>query len=427
MKKIFTYIVLLMSILLVLSSCEDKIIETYTANVPVYITHDELRSSIQQENSRSLENPGKIYFYNNYLFVNEYLKGIHIIDNTNPLLPQNTGFINIPGNVDIAIKDDILYADSYIDLVAIDISDLNSISEVNRLKEIFPYILPPLRDENYRVDEVDYSKGIVIDWELKEVTREVEEQNYRIYPWYSGVDYMALSYGNGTGGYSSGASSFGVGGSMARFTAFEDILYTIDSYSLKIIDIKTPDDINLVKTISVGWNAETLFPSGNNLFIGSQQGMIIYDITNPYNPTFVSDYWHITSCDPVVVEGDYAYVTLRSGNWCGETTDQLDVIDISNLAEPNLVRSYAMTEPYGLGIDNSTLFICDGSAGLKIYNTTDVMNIDENIIATFSNINTYDVIPLNGVLMLIGNDGLYQYDYSNLENIELLSTIDISN
>ncbi|MFC2152075.1 LVIVD repeat-containing protein [Bacteroidota bacterium] len=426
MKTILKSILYLLTLTVIFSSCDDQIIETYVANVPIYITYDELRSSVQSETPRNLEKPGKIYFYNDYLFINEYLDGIHIIDNSDPSSPQNIGFINIPGNVDIAIKDDILYADSYVDLVAMNITDLNNISEVNRLEDIFPYILPPF-DENYRVDEVDYQIGIVVDWELKKVTREVHERIYPVYPWFESADYMLSSYSNGRAGYSSGASSFGVGGSMARFTLKDNALYIIDSYSLSLIDIASVNDIYLVKSLYIGWNIETIFPSGDNLFIGSQSGLLIYDISSPFNPVYVSDYWHVTSCDPVVVEGDYAYVTLRSGNLCGEATDQLDVIDISILTDLTLVRSYAMTEPYGLGIDNSTLFICDGSAGLKIYDATDPLNITDNIIATFPDIETFDVIPFNGVLMLIGDDGLYQYDYSNLTDIQLLSSIAISN
>ena len=425
MKNILKSNLVLLIAVVLFSSCHDQIIETYVANVPVYITYEELRSSIQSESSQNLKNPGKIYFYNNYLFINEYLNGIHVIDNSDPSSPQNIAFINIPGNVDISIKDDILYADSYVDLVAIDISDLSNITEVSRLEEVFPYILPPY-DENYRVDDIDYEKGVVIDWELKKITREVEQHFYPVYPWYESSDYMLSSYSNGTAGYSSGASSFGVGGSMARFTAKDNVLYTIDSYSLKVIDIADYENMLLSKTINIGWNIETLFPSGDHLFIGSQSGMLIYDISNTFNPTFVSDYQHVTSCDPVVVEGNYAYVTLRSGNLCGETSDQLDVIDISDLANPTLVKSYLMTEPYGLGIDNSILFVCDGGSGLKIYEASDILHIEDNIIATFPNIETYDVIPVNGVLMLIGDDGLYQYDYSELTNIKLLSTIPIT-
>lgn len=420
--KILFLIIILSTVFI---SCDDKIVETYTANVPIYISYEELRSSVNEEPAKELVNPGKIYFYNDLIFINEYLKGVHIIDNSNPASPINTKFINIPGNLDISIKDDMLYADSYVDLVAIDISNLNEITESNRLEDIFPYILPPY-DQDYRVDDVDYNKGIVVDWELKKITKEVEENSYPIY-WYDGINYMESAFARGTSGYSSGASSFGVGGSMSRFTAIENVLYAIDGYSINIINIESPENIYLIKNFYVSWNIETLFPSGDNLFIGSQNGMIIYDISNVYNPVYVSDYWHMTSCDPVVVEGDYAYVTLRSGNFCGEINDQLDVIDISNLVEPTFVASYPMTEPYGLGIDNSTLFVCDGEAGLKIYDASDVLSIDDNLISSFPDIQAYDVIPINDILLLIGDDGFYQYDYSNLSDISLLSSITIAN
>ena len=423
MKRIGFFLLFVNFILF--NGCDDIIIETFLANVPIYITYEELREPVTTEESRNLEKPGKIYFYQDYLFINEYLEGIHIIDNTNPSSPQNMGFINIPGNVDIAIKDDILYADSYVDLVALDISDLNQITEVSRLKDLFPYILPPY-DENYRLDDIDYTKGIVVDWELQKITREVEPNIYPVFPWYESGD-LSASYANGRAGYSSGSSSFGVGGSMARFTGKDDVLYTIDTYSLKVVDIKDFNNMLLTKTIHVGWNIETIFPSGNTLFIGSQNGLIIFDISNVYNPTYISDYWHITSCDPVVVEGDYAYVTLRSGNLCGEINDQLDVVDISDLTNPTHVKSYSMAEPYGLGIDDSILFICDGSAGLKIYDASDPLKITDHLIAHFPDIETYDVIPVNGILMMIGDDGLYQYDYSNLTDIQLLSSITVGN
>lgn len=419
-------IIFLLIVTSIFTSCDDKIMETYKANVPVYITYEELRSSVQTEAVRNLENPGKIYFYNDYLFINEYLKGIHVINNSNPSSPQNIAFINVPGNVDISVKDDILYADSYIDLVALDISNISNIVEVNRLIDIFQYIIPPY-DNNYRVDDINYDSGVVVDWELKKITREVEQQNYPIYPCYDNVDYMEVSYATGTSGYSSGASSFGVGGSMTRFTIKNNVLYAIDSGELKVVDITNHTDLLLISSLYVTWGIETLFPSGDHLFIGSQTGMLIYDITDPKYPLFISEYQHITSCDPVVVEGDYAYVTLRSGNLCGEESNQLDVIDISDLENPEWVESYSMTEPYGLGIDNSTLFVCDGSAGLKIYDASEVDSIADNIIATFPDIKSYDVIPVNGILMLIGDDGLFQYDYSDLNDIQLLSSIAIIN
>jgi hypothetical protein len=84
-----------------------------------------------------------------------------------------------------------------------------------------------------------------------------------------------------------------------------------------------------------------------------------------------------------------------------------------------------MFNPHGLGIDGDLLFICDGNAGLKVYNKTDPMAILSNQLAHFADFNTYDVIPYNGVLMLIGSGGIYQYDYSDPTNLTLLSQIPI--
>jgi hypothetical protein len=133
----------------------------------------------------------------------------------------------------------------------------------------------------------------------------------------------------------------------------------------------------------------------------------------------------MNSCDPVVVEGDYAYVTLRDGTTCNTFTNQLDVVNISNVTNPRLEYSYPMTNPHGLGIRDGVLFICDGAAGLKIYDAADPGKITANQLAHFPGINTFDVIPLHNVLLMIGDDGLYQYDYSDLKDIKQLSLIPV--
>ena len=84
-----------------------------------------------------------------------------------------------------------------------------------------------------------------------------------------------------------------------------------------------------------------------------------------------------------------------------------------------------MTNPQGLGKDGDLLFICYGSAGLKVYDATDPKLISEHLIYSYPNIKAYDVIPIGGVLVLIGDDGLYQYNYSDVKNISLISTISV--
>jgi len=178
--------------------------------------------------------------------------------------------------------------------------------------------------------------------------------------------------------------------------------------------------------VAVERDIETLFVLEDKLFIGSTTGMIIYDLQNAASPSFISEITHFTSCDPVVVAGDYAYVTLHSGNRCGGFSNQLDVINISDLYMPVLEETYEMYNPFGLGIDNGTLFICDGDAGLKIYDASNPpYEIDQHLIASYPGINAYDIIPYNNIAMMIGEDGLYQYDYSELDSLVLLSEITV--
>ncbi len=415
---------LLVIILVVIgSSCQDKIEETYLVNEPEYMSYNELRASFDVVEPQEILQPGKLYFKDDLIFVNEYQKGIHIVYNEDPANPVVIKFIEIPGNVDLAIKGRILYADSYVDLLAIDISNLDDIREVTRIENAFPYIIPEVTEG--MIEEIDEQQGVITGWKRVEKTVEVKPGDYN-YPEFRGweMDFAVNSAAQVKGPNVSG-EGIGVGGSMARFTLYDQYLYAVDISMLRLFNISAEASPVLEKEFSIGWNIETIFPYDEKLFIGSRTGMIIYGLEDPSNPEYISEFWHASSCDPVVVEGDYAYVTLRAGNLCGNNESQLDVIDISNISNPRLIKEYPMVEPYGLGIDNSVLFVCDGDAGLKIYNASDPMEISSNMLINYPDINAFDVIPLGDVLLLIGIDGLYQYDYADLENIYQLSHIPI--
>jgi hypothetical protein len=407
-----------------LISCKDKIEQVYTVNEPVYLSYNALRSSFKVAEGQPIIHPGKIYFKDHYIFVNEYQKGIHVIDNSDQEAPQIVKFIEIPGSVDLAIRDNILYADSYVDLVAIDISNLEDIREVKRIQNVFPYMIPIC--DNGIVETVDQDQGVVVGYKTAERTVNVENNNsYPQYPYWR-EDFVYMDAANPSGIKGESANS-GTGGSMARFMVYDNYLYTVDNSSLRLFSIAAPSDPTMVKEMYVGWNIETLYPYENKLFLGSTTGMFIYNLQDPSNPEFISQFRHASSCDPVVVEGDYAYVTLRAGNLCGDSRSQLDVIDISDIQNPQQIADYTMEEPYGLAVDDTLLFVCDGSAGLKIYSASDPRTIDQHKLAQYPNIQAFDAIPLGNTLVMIGTDGLYQYDYSDPANIHPLSVIPIVN
>ena len=367
-------------------------------------------------------NPGKIYFKDNLLYINELNEGIHVVDNTDPASPQIMAFIEIPGNYDIAIRGNILFADSYIDLVALDISDPNNPVEIDRLENAFPNVLPPM-DEALPIVDLDFTKGVVVSWKTREHTETIERDGSHNKTFitfdHTGVSRFAAVE------VSIQSSGTGIAGSMARFTIFGDYLYAVHNNSLRLFNTGSVPGMSSDKQIDLQRVVETIFPYDEKLFLGTTTGMLVYGLSNPSNPVFISAFDHINSCDPVVVYGDFAYVTLRSGNECEGFTNQLDVVNISNITNPQLVKSYPMYNPHGLGIDSNVLFICDGDAGLKVYDAADPVNIANNMLTAFPGIKAYDVIPVNGLLMMIGADGLYQYDYSDLDDLILLSTIPV--
>ncbi|KPK86600.1 MAG: hypothetical protein AMS27_04755 [Bacteroides sp. SM23_62_1] len=422
-QKLHSFIYILILTAFILPGCQDRIYETYELNNPVYLTYDELREAVSDTLPINLEHPGKIYIRGDMLFVNEVRKGIHIIDNSDPASPQVLKFIEIPGNIDLAVKGNVLYADSYIDLVVIDISDLSDINEIGRIEDVFSYSIPPYESQQ-RVGEIDQSLGVVVGWKTETVTEEISEpflHSFTVRGWEATTMNNAF-YGAKSGG---GNNSAGTGGSMARFIIYENILYTIDISTLHFFDVSESTTPWAVGNQSIGWNIETVFIAKDHLFIGAQTGMYIYSLYDPVKPQYISTYWHRTSCDPVVVEGNYAYVTLRTGTLCEQDVNQLDVVDIRDLDNPEKIKSYTMYNPHGLGIDNGILFVCDGEEGLKVYNASDPYNIKANKLAHFPDINAFDVIPIDDLLIMVGKDGIYQYDYTNLENIELLSTLPI--
>ena len=424
MKKLIKTFCVIMAFAAITTSCTDNSYErvTYTANTPVYMPFSEFRGSFRKTEARDSITPGKIYFKDNYLFVNDPGKGIHVIDNANPSNPQKIAFYEILGNVDIAINGNILFADSYIDLVAIDISDVNNPQEVGRLKNVFPEILPQ-GDIWFPYARVDRTKGVITGWKVETVTEEHSVSGYSGWMYEGRMDFLAT---NGTGNSGNWSGGAGIAGSMARFMLNEQNLYVVSlPFRLKTVNVASETQMVVIDSVDVMRNMETLFKLQDKLFIGTTTGMLIFDLANPQMPRQIAEYNHINSCDPVVVDGQYAYVTLRTGTICANGQNLLEVIDISSITNPYLVKSYPMFNPHGLGIDGNLLFICDGNAGLKVYDKTNPLEIISNQLAHFADFNTYDVIPYNGVLMLIGSGGIYQYDYSDPSNLTLLSQIPI--
>jgi hypothetical protein len=394
------------------SSCQDEISTTFTyrAMVPIYLEMSDVRAqSITIAPPQELDNPGKIYLFGNYLLINEPTKGIHILDNTNPSNPINKNFIPIEGNVDLAVNSNILYADNYVDLLAFDISNINNITLIKRVEDVFTHL--------YRHDT-----GQIITFRDSVITTESDYGTCR------GCDFFTMDLRQSfAANFSAAAQNYGTGGSMARFTLSSGHLYAVDESTLRVFDVKDAKNPKFVKPIDLGWGIETIFPFQNKLFIGSNTGMHIYDASTPSSPTRMAVYQHLVACDPVVVNEDYAFVTLRSGNLCVNNINQLDVVNIEDPYKPFLVKAYPMLNPHGLGLSEDNLYVAEGRHGLKSFKVSDVTKIDQNQMEFLKSLKSVDLIPGPKSLIVIGPEGVCQFDYSTPSKLVKLSCIDVKN
>lgn len=224
-------------------------------------------------------------------------------------------------------------------------------------------------------------------------------------------------------GCASSRGSISKAGSMSRFALRGNQLYTLAGRKLVVYDVRKPADPTLQTTVKVPDGAETLFLQNALLYLGARSGMYIYSLRYPAQPRYLGGNRHFVSCDPVVVRGSIAFVTLRSGRtWCPRGSNVLQIYDVANPTKPRLLHSYRLTQPTGLGIDGDLLFVTDGKAGLRIYDARNPLKLQ--LLQQFTEINGYDVIPNDGILIISAETGLYQLDYRR-RRFRLLSKIPI--
>ena len=161
----YPFLLLILGILS-LSACIEPIEdipEEAIGLAPLYAVEDWQEISIT--GPQSIQQLGKLYYKTPYIYATDRGRGIHIFDNSNPEEPVKLAFIQIAGNSDLAIKGNTLFANNVKDLVAIDISSLDSVRVLNRQVDAFQ-IVGSNFPENYSgyFECVDPEMGEVVGW-----------------------------------------------------------------------------------------------------------------------------------------------------------------------------------------------------------------------------------------------------------------------
>jgi hypothetical protein len=415
MKNFYLLLVCVFSVLVSSCDSDDASKEQAKFAVPVLKSLAEIRADVSVGLARQTNSDGKIYVAEHYLFYIAKEEGVHVFDNTNPASPTNIAFINLEGVHDISVKGNYLFADNFVDLLVFDISDIQNITLVRTVPNSIGFSAAfPDDAEFYDYNVVPDGDQIITGFTIE--TRDRPDQQEILW-----AEDALASFDSANG------ANIGTGGSYARFQIRNNALYTIDSFKLNVFNISNPDQTFFDKEVYMtqwfgGGEFETLFIQKDILFVGSTSGMYTVNATDEFNPYFVSGFSHATACDPVVVSGNTAYITVRGGSSCGAIEDQVNVINVTDIANPTLLSTFLISEPYGLGVKDEVLYVGCGNNGLKVFNAANSANLTlEN---TYSG-NAKDVIPLANQLIVIGDNTISQYSYGSNFTLTLLSQIDL--
>tara|TARA_B110000881_G_C18575129_1_gene518021 strand:- start:434 stop:1192 length:759 start_codon:yes stop_codon:yes gene_type:complete len=231
---------------------------------------------------------------------------------------------------------------------------------------------------------------------------------------------------------SSNASNSGGGtgqaGSLATFTIAKNNLYVMDTSSVIAFSLTEPTNPQQFDRHTINFSdGETIFNHQNEyVFIGKRTGVDILALDETGEMTFLAEHSHITACDPVIAAGNRSFVTTRAGNGCGFGQNLLEVLDISDMSNPEVIFSLEMRAPNGLAVSGDDLFVCDLSEGLKrfkIVENEDGFFLEQAYISDIYDCN--DIILTGDLIILNHDDGITQIQWQG-DDFTVLSNLEIS-
>ncbi len=331
------------------------------------------------DRSSCLVSPMSMYVAGEWLFVSDEGSGIHVYAAARGSAPAYQGTIPLSGNSGVAVRDSVIYANSYGSILAL---RLNADCTADTLAIVY---------------EAPYCCTMPIDY--------IDEQ------YHSGwgcacsraVEYDAVPLSSGTGS------------SYAVFAVIDTFLYYVDGMSLVSMSVAVPESPRLLSTTYLSWDLETLFPTEDYLFVGAATGMYILNRRQyPATPTLISTFVHARACDPVVVQDTIAYLTLRSGTACGAFENALIAVSIADPSSPYELGRTIPNQPYGLAVQDTLCYVGLGHSGYSLY---DVTRPDSLLhVATWSTPATKDFIWDSTQLYLMGFSQIAAYDVSDPAN-----------
>lgn len=354
---------------------------------PVYLGFDELRQPLVVQEQERITGYTNYLHYESYLFINEDNKGIHVLETAENMAPQYIAFLVVQGNRAMHVKDGYLYADNFVDLLTIDISDKNNFHIAHRTEDVFPNNPFQVIGSATDLTSFDETRGVVIDTKLTQTPVSEDKK------------YVENRFG-----------------SVIDIKTEGDLLYAIVDDKVLRFDISEPTEIASLPNLPTYKRAQyegkidSLTPVDGYIVTQTSDNRIdIYDSTTLPNPDYTTHY---------TLPESYRLLEFSEGRafgwkYCRNCTDEdshLTLFTLEDILNPTEERSIDMDVPTSIALENDYLFTCHKREDLIVNQLR--TDGESETIETGHDIFCAEVTTNHNRVFIKNDRGITQYDYS---------------
>jgi len=199
-------------------------------------------------------------------------------------------------------------------------------------------------------------------------------------------------------------------GGMSDIVVKNNLAYIINSSGLQIWDISNPYGPSFVGQTSEPTYGEALAVAEGYAYITrGSEGLSIVEIGDGTSPVVVGSYDVFGVTYDAFIKGDYAYLAHNE--------DGMLVVDVSDATNPTLVSQYDTPGyAYDVFVVGNYAYVADLQGGLRIVDVTDPGNLTE--IGVLDSVNVYKVT--------VSGNYAYIVNYFDPNDPDWISVVDIS-
>lgn len=399
MKNLSVSLVIFLFGSVLMHSCRSTCDKTvyYNAKIPVYGSLESIRSTFDVIEVQPMDTILRIVELGHAYFLEEKGKGVHVIDKLSAGKPNRTAFIEIPGCLSIEGNGNTLYIGQATDLIVVDVTDLNSISQLQRIQNVFNADF--VKEDSFIIDYTyEYVEWVIDDGDCADSY--IYPENVETAARSSQIPQMDLHITNDhlIACDNKVVNRFGIN-SMGN-------LFTKNTTPIGSFGITAEQQISSTDDFIVVGNP------ASNFLVTSNDDMF----ARLFTPNISSPF----SCGKFFLFNDVVFFTDFSQNPFGNciTINALHVRPINSFPQTFTPFFIQHTEPQYVSILDSTMLLCDGAGGLAFFDISMPTTLSlSNRTDKISTINAQVSVHSKTKALVWGTDGLFQIDLSNPQEI----------